>query len=190
MSGQGMNPDNDGLRFRRSDWGRVEEAASALRRTQYDLLHGAGSAERTLAGALGHGSPYRSEALEILRGHPQYLDGPLLRQVMDLCLSHRWCGQAREVAVRTPGRVVAEHLADIVRDLLDADDADEDAYDTYRRLAEALEEMRAWDVLAVLVRRASAHASADVREVADDFLAVFRDVEAAFRRATGEGPGR
>lgn len=82
--------------------------------------------------------------------------------------------------MQAPKEVVVEHLADLVRDLLDADDADEDAYDTSRRLAEALEAMRAWDVLAALVRRASTHSSPDVREVADDYVAVFEDIEAAF----------
>ncbi|MFD5539620.1 hypothetical protein ACFWIJ_17795 [Streptomyces sp. NPDC127079] len=184
-----MNPDDNDPRIRRSDWERVDEAASALRRAQYDLLRGASAPGRALAAALESGSPHWSEALEILRSHPQYLDGPLLRRVMGLCLSHRWCGQAREVAVQAPEGVVAEHLPDAVRDLLDVDDADDYADDTYRRLAEALEEMRAWNVLAVLVRRASAHPSADVREVADDYLAVFSDVAAAFRRAMAEGPG-
>ncbi|MBW8485801.1 hypothetical protein [Actinomadura parmotrematis] len=89
---------------------------------------------------------------------------PLLPRLVELSLSHGLAGDVRAAIAGVPRDDLLPALEPLVLDRLVAADDDE-----YRRLAELLDHVRAWDALARLLDRARASGDPRIRDVAAEY---------------------
>ena len=92
----------------------------------------------------------------------------LLPRLVDLAQSHPWAGYARQAIGAARREQIIPALQQLVPALLETTD-----YDSYRRLAELLAHIRAWQTLGELCQRALASDDADIREVGEDFTSSY-----------------
>lgn len=116
-----------------------------------------------------HGDTRRA-ALDYLRTAPDDALA-LLPELVDMALSQRTAGWAREVLDGIRPAKLFPALAEAIPPLLDKADTDRHGGEDYRRLAELLHHVRAGELLARLVARAAASDDYDTREVAEDYAA-------------------
>lgn len=156
-------------------WRSLVDAERAVRARRAEV-HGLGPAARTevLSNALASESNWdRTSALVFLRSFPE--DVPvLLPAILDLAISTRWAPYAREAIAAAPRGEVIHALRSEIPPRLPRSDAD-----AYRRLAEVLVAVAAWDTLADLIRSASTRQNED-----EDYLEVASDFSAVHKRAT------
>ena len=83
---------------------------------------------------------------------------------MGLATSHRWALEARQAIDRIPRDRLLPLLEPLILDRLGSADDDE-----YRRFAELLAHVEAWELLGQLATRALTSDDPHTREVAEDF---------------------
>ncbi len=148
-------------------WAAVAAAQQELARCHAAFHQRASARVEILTAALGPGSPEVRAALDFLSVFPDDTL-TLLPQLVEHALSHRWAGFAREAIGAAPYRLTHPALKEIVLPRLDSADDDE-----YRRFAELLAHVEAWDLLRQLTKRALASDDPDIREVGDDFTEAY-----------------
>jgi hypothetical protein len=116
--------------------------------------------------------PGRVAALRFLSDYPDDALA-LLPDLVWLSVSHAWAGRVRETIARIPGDSLFPRLDVLIAAALDTADEEPDAYDDYRRHAELLEHVAAWDTLRAVTERALTSADPDVHEVGDSYLAKY-----------------
>ncbi|MFB6839887.1 hypothetical protein [Streptomyces sp. NPDC056361] len=146
-------------------WQAVVEAKREMHRRQADFHHKAGSRPDILKAALAAGSgPWqRGAALDFLTELSDDVPA-LLGDLVGLCLSHGWALAARQAIDSIPHDELLPLLEPLVMERLGSADDDE-----YRRLAELLAHVQAWELLSRLVGRALDTDDPDTHEVAEDF---------------------
>jgi hypothetical protein len=144
-------------------WAALVAAEQQRSRRRAEFYQHARARTDTIASALAGSVWDQGVALEFLAALPDDVPA-MLDRLIELSLSHRWALAARQ-AIAPAWR--AGRLPDlppkVFARLNRADD------DEYRRLAELLEHLQAWDALRELVKRARTSADPDIREIADDY---------------------
>jgi hypothetical protein len=155
-----MIPEQDGRRT----WEALVAAEKQVVKCRAEFNAAAASRLEILTAALSGTNWERSTALEFLCTFPG--DVPeLLDRLVGLATSHRWAPFARRAISSGSRSLLIPKLRTAIGARLASADGDE-----YRRLAELLAEMQAWDELQSLVRSALASRDADIREVGEDFV--------------------
>jgi hypothetical protein len=150
-------------------WAAVVAAQTELAARRADFHQHARSPGPILAQALSGPPSEQAAALRFL-AVSRYLSDhlELLPALIELALSHRWAAYARQAI----GAARRDHLIPAMRQLvlplLENADCDD-----YRRLAELLAHVQAWELLGELIRRALTSADADMREVGEDFTSSY-----------------
>jgi len=171
-------PDADRL------WHALVDAERSVRGRRAEI-YGLGAAARTeiLSSALTSASNWdRASALTFLRSFPEDVPA-LLPEILNLAMSHRWASEAREAVAAGPRNDVIDRLRSQITSRLPGSDADD-----YRRLAEVLVRVEAWDLLAELIRSALDHAEEDFTEIASDFSSVYRQATQGVTKAPEREP--
>jgi hypothetical protein len=145
-------------------WRAYVEAQREAHRRRADFHDRARDRPGALRAALGvRAGPWqRACALDLLAALPEDVPA-LLDDLVDLSLSHGWALAARRAVGALPRDGLEPLLEPLVLERLDSADGDE-----YRRLAELLVHVGAWDLLGRLVDRAREAEDPGTREVADD----------------------
>ncbi|MCY0932454.1 hypothetical protein OTB20_41220 [Streptomyces sp. H27-H1] len=146
-------------------WKAFIKAKREMHRRQADFYQKAHDRPGLLKAALtaGAGSWQQSAALDFLAALPD--DAPaLLGDLVGLSLSHGWALTARQAIDRIPHNHLVPLLEPLILERLDSADDDE-----YRRLAELLAHIEAWNLLGQLVHCALDTDDPATHEVAEDF---------------------
>jgi hypothetical protein len=145
-------------------WVAVVTAERELARCRGEFYQHARSRPQVLGAALRGQNWEVAAALHFLSMLPaDSLE--LLPQMVQLALSDRWALYARRAIDRAPRDRLHPALNDIILPRLSSADEDE-----YRRFAELLSHVEAWDLLPQLTQRALASDDPYTREVAEDFI--------------------
>jgi hypothetical protein len=144
-------------------WDALVSVEQERARRRAEFYQQATSRTDTLARALAGSAWDQSVALEFLAALSDDVPA-LLDRLIELSLSHGWAFAARQAIASAWRTGSLPALPEKVIARLDHADDDE-----YRRLAELLEHLQAWDALHELVRRARAADDPHTREVAEDF---------------------
>jgi hypothetical protein len=150
-------------------WMAVVAAQKELAARRADFHQHARSPGSVLSDAL-HGSNWeQSAALRFLAAFGYLSDHmELLPRLVEMAQSHRWAGYARQAIGAARRDRLIPAIGRLVPPLLETADCD-----GYRRLAELLAHIRAWDLLGELSRRALASADPDIREVGEDLTSSY-----------------
>lgn len=146
-------------------WNAFVEAKREMHRRQTEFYQHAQDRHEILRAALagGAGAWDQGAALDFLAALPA--DGPaLLPELVEWSTSHRWAPAARHAIDRIPSDRLLPLLEPLILDRLDSADDDE-----YRRFAELLAHVEAWELLGRLTVRALTSDDPHTREVAEDF---------------------
>jgi hypothetical protein len=144
-------------------WQAFVEAKRELHRRQAEFYQNARDRPMVLKAALAAGAWHQRTALDFLAALSA--DGlALLPELVELSTSHRWALDARQAIARIPRDRLLPLLEPLILDRLDSADDDE-----YRRFAELLAHIEAWELLGRLAARGLASNDPDTREVAQDF---------------------
>lgn len=145
-------------------WETVVAAERELAGCRADFYQHANSRLEILAEALNGSGWDRAAAMNFLAVLGLHDTLELLPQLVELALSHRWAGRARQAIGSARRDRLIPALEEIVLPRLGSADWDE-----YRRLAELLAHVEAWDILRQLTQRALTSDDLDTREVGEDF---------------------
>jgi hypothetical protein len=146
-------------------WAAVVAAQTELAACRAAFYQHARSPGLVLAHALSGPGSERAAALRFLAASGYVSDHlELLPALIDMAQSHRWAGYARHAIAATCRDRLLPALQQLIPPLLETAD-----YDDYRRLAELLAHVQAWQLLADLTQRALASTDPDMREVGEDF---------------------
>ncbi|MFV5998755.1 hypothetical protein ACNPQM_42110 [Streptomyces sp. NPDC056231] len=146
-------------------WQAFVEAKREMHRCQAEFYQHAHDRPKVLKAALagGAGAWDQGAALDFLAALSA--DGPaLLPELVGWSTSHDWALAARQAIVQIPRDQLLPLLEPLIMDQLDSADDDE-----YRRFAELLAHIEAWELLGRLVARALTTDNPHIREVAVDF---------------------
>jgi hypothetical protein len=150
-------------------WMAVVAAQTELAARRADFHQHARSPASILAGALNGPAREQAAALRFLADFGYVGDHiELLPKLIELAQSHRWAGYARQAIGAARRDRLLPALQQLVPPLLDTADCDD-----YRRLAELLAHVKAWEILGELTRRVLASADPDMREVGEDFTSSY-----------------
>ncbi|MDV9187793.1 hypothetical protein R6L23_06130 [Streptomyces sp. SR27] len=150
-------------------WQAFVEAKREMHRRQAEFYQHAQDRPAVLKAALagGAGAWDQGAALDFLAALSA--DGSeLLPELVGWTTSHRWALSARQAIDRIPRDRLLPLLEPLILDRLDSADDDE-----YRRFAELLAHIEAWDLLGQLAARAFTSDNPDTREVAEDFTETY-----------------
>lgn len=146
-------------------WQAFVEAKREMHRCQAEFYQHARDRPKVLKVALagGAGAWNQGAALDFLAALSA--DGPaLLPQLVRWSTSHRCALSARQAIDAIPRDRLLPLLEPLILDQLDSADDDE-----YRRFAELLAHIEAWELLGQLAARALTSDDPHTREVAEDF---------------------
>ncbi|MFB7600041.1 hypothetical protein [Streptomyces sp. NPDC056160] len=146
-------------------WQVFVEAKQEMHRRQANFYQHAQDRPEVLKAALagGAGAWDQGAALDFLAALSA--DGPtLLPELVGWSTSHRWALAARQAIDQIPRHQLLPLLEPLILDQLDTADDDE-----YRRFAELLAHVEAWELLGQLVARALTTNDPHTHEVAEDF---------------------
>ncbi|MFD5268802.1 hypothetical protein [Streptomyces sp. NPDC058335] len=146
-------------------WQAFVEAKREMHHRQADFHQRAHDRPAILKAALtaGAGPWQQGAALDFLAALPDDVPA-LLGDLVDLSLSHGWALAALQAIDHIPHDELLPLLEPLIWEQLDSADNDE-----YRRFAELLAHIEAWELLGQLVSRALDTADPDTHEVAEDF---------------------
>jgi hypothetical protein len=150
-------------------WQAFVEAKREMYRRQAEFYQNAGDRPEILKAALaaGAGAWHQRTALDFLA--VLWDDGlSLLPELVELSTSHRWALAARQAIDRIPRDRLLPSLEPLILDRLDSAD-----YDEYRRFAQLLAHVAAWELLGQLAARGLASNDPDTREAAQDFTKAY-----------------
>lgn len=148
-------------------WIAVVAAQTELAARRADFHQHARFPASVLAAALNGPPPEQAAALRFLAATPGFVSDhmELLPKLIELATqSHRWATYARQAIGAARRDRLIPAIRQLVPPLLDTADCDD-----YRRLADLLAHVEAWEILGELTRRALASADPDMREVGEDF---------------------
>lgn len=149
----------------RDFWMAVVAAQAELAFRRADFHQHARFPGTILAGALNGPAREQAAALRFLAAFGYLSDHmELLPRLIEMAQSHRWAGDARQAIGAARRDRLIPAIQQLLPPLLDTAD-----YDGYRRLAELLAHVGAWQSLGELTRRALSSADPDTREVGEDF---------------------
>ncbi|MFM9700234.1 hypothetical protein [Streptomyces europaeiscabiei] len=146
-------------------WQAFVEAKREMHRRQAEFYQHAQDRPEILKAALAGraGAWDQGAAFDFLAAIP--VDAPaVLRELVGWSTSHRWALAARQAIDRIPRDRLLPLLEALILDRLDSADDDE-----YRRFAELLAHVEAWELLGQLVARALTTDDPHTHEVAQDF---------------------
>jgi hypothetical protein len=146
-------------------WQAFVEAKQEMHRRQAEFYQNAQDRPEVLRAALagGAGAWHQGAALDFLAALSA--DGPaLLPELVGWSTSHGWALAARQAIDKVSRDRLLPLLEPLILDRLDSADDDE-----YRRLAELLAHVEAWELLGQLAARALTSDDPHTREVAKDF---------------------
>ncbi len=154
----------DRERADRALWDAVVAAERQVTQRRAEFRRDAVARHQILAAALGSGSVWeRGSALSFLQSFHD--DVPeLVAPLVDLALSDSWALSARHVISAGRRDVVQPEVERIISGLLPAADALD-----FRRFAELLAALEAWDSLRLLLQRARVSNDPETQEVDRDF---------------------
>ncbi|MEV6675147.1 hypothetical protein [Streptomyces sp. NPDC051162] len=147
-------------------WQAFVQAKQEMHRCQAEFYQNAQNRPEVLKAALagGAGAWNQGAALDFLAALSA--DGPdLLPELVEWSASHGWALAARQAIDRIPRDRLLPLLEPLILDRLDSADDDE-----YRRFAELLAHVEAWELLGQLAVRAMTSGDPHTREVAEDFM--------------------
>ncbi|MFE2330254.1 hypothetical protein ACFXD5_41205 [Streptomyces sp. NPDC059385] len=146
-------------------WQAFVEAKQEMHRRQAEFYQHARNKSETLKAALAPraGAWHQGAAFDFLSELSD--DGlALLPELVGWSTSHRWALAARQAIDRIPRDHLIPLLEPLILNQLDTADDDE-----YRRFAELLAHIGAWDLLGWLVTQAQSSDDPHTQEVAGDF---------------------
>ncbi|MFJ3176597.1 hypothetical protein ACIPJK_38460 [Streptomyces roseus] len=146
-------------------WQAFVEAKQEMHRRQAEFYQHARNKPEILKAALAPraGAWHQGAAFDFLSVLSD--DGPaLLPELVGWSTSHRWALAARQAIDRIPRDPLIPLLEPLILNQLDTADDDE-----YRRFAELLAHIEAWDLLGRLVTQAQSSDDPHTQEVAADF---------------------
>lgn len=147
-------------------WDSFVEAKREMHRRQADFYQHAKDRPAVLKAALagGAGAWDQGAALDFLAALSA--DGSaVLPELVAWSTSHRWALAARQAIDRIPRDRLLPQLEPLILDRLDSADDDE-----YRRIAELLAHIKAWELLGQLAARGLTSDDPHTREAAEDFM--------------------
>lgn len=151
-------------------WAAVVRAQADLAERRAAFHQHAHSPGPVLLQALNGAPAEQAAALRFLAASRYLSDHmELLPKLTELATqSHRWAAYARQAIGATRRDRLIPAMRRLVPPLLETADCDD-----YRRLAELLAHIQAWELLGELTRRALASADPDMREVGEDFTSSY-----------------